>query len=140
MVYSNLRSEIADEMGVDSYACFDKERYAIPEFLVQLLSDAILVEFLAGFFEFSSLGKAARDRVDHFIETFRESPQLVTLNINAEVDQALTAAPVPDEPARAGARDRLVRFLVDYGLSEEIAAAHAVVIDQSVLATLSSRT
>jgi hypothetical protein len=137
--YSDLRRDIVDEVAVDAYACFDKERYAIPEFLIQLFTDVVIIEFLNGFFEFSSLGQAVRVRVDRFVDNFRKSSRMVTLDIGKDVDLALSQARMPDEAERAAAQARLVRFLVDYGMSEDIARAHATVIEQSILAALPAR-
>lgn len=139
MNYSDLRRDIVDEVAVDAYACFDKERYAIPEFLIQLFTDVVIIEFLNGFFEFSSLGQAVRVRVDRFVDNFRKSSRMVTLDIGKDVDLALSQARMPDEAERAAAQARLVRFLVDYGMSEDIARAHATVIEQSILAALPAR-
>jgi hypothetical protein len=137
--YSDLRRDIVDEVAVDAYACFEKERYAIPEFLIQLFTDVVIIEFLSGFFEFSSLGQAVRVRVDRFVEDFRKSPRMVTLDIGKDVDLALSQAPVPDEAERATAQARLVHFLVNYGMSEDLARAHGTIIEQSILASLPSR-
>lgn len=136
MTFDALRRDIIDEIGVDAYARFDNERYAPEEYIFHILSDVVIVEFLSGFFDFKSLGWAVRERVDAFVKRFWESPQLISLNIREDVDRALNAVVPPDEDARVAAKERLTRFLVQYGMNEEVAKAHALIIEQSILTAL----
>jgi len=136
MDFSELRTAIRDEIGIDAHALYKDERYSIPPYLLDLLNDAIIVAFLTGFFGLDELGKAARNRIIQFMETFRKGPQLVTLNIGSDVDHALQLSNSPDPQGRQRGHDNLIRLLIDYGMSEEIAKAHAALIEESIVATL----
>ena len=137
MAYDQLRSEIVEEIGPDVYSRYNEERYAIPEVLVHVLVDACLIEFLKGFFDFESLGKGVRARVDKFVCDFREGQKPLTLDIRPAVDKALSQAHIPNEAQTLAAHECLVSTLVVYGMSKQLASAHASVIETSILSELS---
>jgi hypothetical protein len=141
MDFIDLRTAIRDELGVDAYSCYRDERYSIPPSILDVLSNAAIVAFLTGFFGFDVLGKKAHNRIVRFWEKFRESPGLVdlSLNISPDVDRALQLCLTPDPQGTIKGRDNLVRLLVDYGMSEELAKAHAAIIEQSIATTLAAR-
>src|SRR5215469_721169 len=96
MGYDELSADIIYEIGIDAHSCYEHERYSIEELALHLLADAVIVEFLKGFFDFETLGKGVRAKVDAFIATFRKGPQLVTLDLSGEAHEALTKARVPE--------------------------------------------
>lgn len=136
MDFSELRAEIIFEIGPDAYSQYDQERYAIPEIVLHILADACIIEFIKGFVDFEALGKGVRAKLEQFIEAFRQSPQLVTLNISQEVDRTFTAAKVPDQASLVEAHKRLVDLLIVYGMDKDIAEAHAGGIEKSIMSTL----
>ena len=141
MTFNRLRANIRNEIGINAFAPFE-DQYAPDDEVLRILVDVVIVAFLSGFFDFESLGKSVAQRVDGFMTSFWasprfwESPQLISLNISGDIDKALTQASPPDEVSKKAATERLIRMLVEYGMSEEIAKAHAAVIEQSVLAAL----
>jgi|ERR1700723_2572726 len=137
MAFDQMRSEIIEEIGPDVYSRYNEERYAIPELLVHVLVDACLIEFLKGFFDFESLGKGVRARVDKFVCDFREGQKPLTLDIRPTVDEALSQAHVPNAPQTLAARECLISTLVVYGMAKELASAHAAAVERSILSELS---
>jgi hypothetical protein len=139
MNYEQLRTDIIEEIGPDAYSCYNEERYAIGELVLHVLADACLIEFLKGFFDFESLGKGARARIDQFIKEFRDAPELVTLDIRPDVNGALRVAEKPSEESITVARDHLRSLLVSHGMDKDPASVHAAVIADAILSTLAKR-
>lgn len=136
---NHLRRDIIDEIGPDAYSTFDEQRYALPELFLRILADVVIIAFLKGFFDFESLGKGVRSRVEAFLKTFRDTPYLTTLDIHSDVDNALSKAQVPSEKDADKARQGLVAALITYGMHEDIARAHANEIERSITCALAAR-
>jgi len=134
--FRQLRADIREEIGMDAYSRYTHERYAITELVLRLLEEVVIMEFIRGFFDFETLGRNVRERVQSFSSDFLRDPKLVSLDISKDVNVALRTAPYPDAAKVDAGHKRLVSFLVGYGMHEEIAEAHATIIESSILSSM----
>ena len=133
---NELRAEIQEEIALDIYAPYKTEKYLLPPEAWRIFQDVVIMEFLTGFFDFESLGKGLRAKVDDLIRSYRDDPKLTTLDLSRDVDRALSTAEPPDEATALKAQERLTGFLIAYGIDPQSAAEHAAVIAQQIKGAL----
>jgi hypothetical protein len=85
------------------------------------------------------LGKAARTRVEKFIENYQADPGIVQLGISSDLDRAISLAPIPDRETTDRSRKNLVEFLEWYGLNATLADLHASVIEAQIVSAVRER-
>jgi hypothetical protein len=131
-----LRAAIQEEIGLDIYAPYKTEKYLLPPEVWQIFFEVLVIEFLKGFFDFETLGKGLRAKVNAFVSSYREDPKLLRLGLSSQVNEALENATLPGKVEIEEAQQRVTAFLIAYGIDKQSAAEHSLAITQQITQAL----
>lgn len=128
---TQIKGEIADELGVDAWHALGDGRHQIPEALVIAIATACACEFFKSLTDVKTLGEAARRWISETSHRLRTGSGLEFVLDTGELE-ALVArcrldvrAAADKDAALAKATADLTQALIEFGIAVPIAKEHA---------------